>query len=60
MPALQTPASLSSARRHPLRVLLSLVSEERGRVMRAVASSVINKIFDVMPEILIGIALDVV
>jgi ATP-binding cassette subfamily B protein len=45
---------------HPLRMLLSLVRHERGRVVRAVASSVINKIFDVMPEILIGIALDVV
>ena len=53
-------APLSSGRRHPLRVLLSLVSEEKGRVARAVAASVINKIFDVMPEILIGIALDVV
>lgn len=56
----ETAAPLSAARRHPLRVLLSLVSEEKGRVMRAVASSVINKVFDVMPEILIGIALDVV
>jgi ATP-binding cassette subfamily B protein len=54
------PAPLSSGQRHPLRVLLSLVSEEKGRVARAVASSIINKIFDVMPEILIGIALDVV
>jgi ATP-binding cassette subfamily B protein len=53
-------APFSSGRRHPLRVLLSLVSEEKGRVVRAVAASVINKIFDVMPEILIGIALDVV
>lgn len=53
-------APFSSGRRHPLRVLLSLVSEEKGRVTRAVAASVINKIFDVMPEILIGIALDVV
>ncbi|MHA5308900.1 ABC transporter ATP-binding protein [Pseudomonas aeruginosa] len=53
-------APFSSGRRHPLRVLLSLVSEEKGRVIRAVAASVINKIFDVMPEILIGIALDVV
>ncbi|MCJ8149216.1 ABC transporter ATP-binding protein [Shinella sedimenti] len=53
-------APFSSGKRHPLRVLLSLVSEEKGRVVRAVAASVINKIFDVMPEILIGIALDVV
>lgn len=60
MPAPATSAPLSSGNRHPLRVLLSLVSDEKGRVVRAVASSVINKIFDVMPEILIGIALDVV
>ncbi|MCF3642666.1 ABC transporter ATP-binding protein/permease [Rhizobium sp. TRM95111] len=45
---------------HPLLVLFSLVSDERGRVVRAIASSIINKIFDVMPEILIGIALDIV
>lgn len=60
MTASETAAPLSTAKRHPLRVLLSLVSEEKGRVLRAVASSVINKVFDVMPEILIGIALDVV
>ena len=60
MTASERSASLSTRTRHPLRVLLSLVSHERGRVARAIASSVINKIFDVMPEILIGIALDVV
>ncbi|MFC3075726.1 ABC transporter ATP-binding protein [Shinella pollutisoli] len=49
-----------TASRHPLRVLFSLVRDERGRVIRATASSVVNKLFDVMPEILIGIALDVV
>ncbi|WP_337183463.1 hypothetical protein [Shinella sp.] len=48
MPASTTSAPLASGGRHPL------------RVVRAVASSVINKVFDVMPEILIGIALDVV
>jgi ATP-binding cassette subfamily B protein len=41
-------------------VLLSLVSDEKGRVLRAAGASIVNKIFDVMPEILIGIALDVV
>ena len=55
------PSAASAARpRHPLRVLFSLIRDERGRVIKAVASSVINKFFDVMPEILIGIALDVV
>jgi ATP-binding cassette subfamily B protein len=55
------PSAAPAARpRHPLRVLFSLIRDERGRVIKAVASSVINKFFDVMPEILIGIALDVV
>ena len=42
MPAPATSAPLSSGNRHPLRVLLSLVSDEKGRVVRAVASAVIN------------------
>jgi ATP-binding cassette, subfamily B, bacterial len=45
---------------HPLVVLYRMVRDERRRVIAAVTSSVINKLFDVMPEILIGIALDVV
>ncbi|QRM53740.1 ABC transporter ATP-binding protein [Sinorhizobium sp. BG8] len=57
----RTPsASGSIERRHPLLVLFSLVREERGRVVRATLCSITNKIFDVMPEILIGTALDVV
>lgn len=47
-------------RGHPLVVLFRLIRDERRRVVMATASSIINKIFDVMPEILIGIALDVV
>jgi ATP-binding cassette subfamily B protein len=45
---------------HPLIALFRLVADQRPRMWRATAYSIINKIFDVMPEILIGIALDVV
>ena len=47
-------------RGHPLVILFRLIRSERMRVVWATAASIINKIFDVMPEILIGIALDVV
>ena len=40
--------------------LLRYASGHRTRILLAVCCSVINKIFDVMPEILIGIAIDVV
>jgi ATP-binding cassette subfamily B protein len=45
---------------HPLVVLFRMIRDERARVVWATVCSVVNKIFDVMPEILIGIALDVV
>jgi ABC-type multidrug transport system fused ATPase/permease subunit len=45
---------------HPLVVLFRMIRDERMRVVWATVCSVVNKIFDVMPEILIGIALDVV
>jgi ATP-binding cassette subfamily B protein len=45
---------------HPLRALLRLVGDQRPRALLAALCSVINKIFDVMPEILIGVAIDVV
>jgi ATP-binding cassette subfamily B protein len=45
---------------HPLIALARLVADQRLRIRLAAACSVINKAFDVMPEILIGIALDVV
>ena len=47
-------------RGHPLVVLFRMIRDERRRVVMATGASVVNKIFDVMPEILIGIALDVV
>ena len=46
-----------------LAALLKLLRYARGyrrRIILAVSCSIINKVFDVMPEILIGIAIDVV
>ena len=40
--------------------LLRYATGYRTRIVKAVCCSIINKVFDVMPEILIGIALDVV
>ena len=40
--------------------LLRYATGHRKRILLAICCSVVNKIFDVMPEILIGIAIDVV
>jgi ATP-binding cassette subfamily B protein len=45
---------------HPLRRLWRRVPRHRSRVRRATALSIVNQIFDVAPEILIGMAIDVV
>lgn len=45
---------------HPLRALWSRQRRYRGRFRAAVLASTINKIADVAPEILIGVAIDVV
>ncbi|MCB1609397.1 MAG: hypothetical protein KDI71_20730, partial [Xanthomonadales bacterium] len=44
----------------PLRRLLRYARGYRPRIWAASACSVINKLFDIAPEILIGIAIDVV
>lgn len=52
-----------SAKQSSFQSLLSLVRYARGyrrRIIAATACSVINKLFDIAPEILIGIAIDVV
>jgi ATP-binding cassette subfamily B protein len=68
-PDTTTPPSSDSAQsdtgapEHSLRALLSLLryaKKHRPRILLAALCSVINKVFDVMPEILIGIAIDVV
>jgi len=45
---------------HPLRRLFQHARAYRGSVVWASAFSVLNKLFDVLPEVLIGVAVDVV
>ena len=45
---------------HPLKRLWRRVPRYRGRIVRGTALSVANVIFDVAPELLIGVAIDVV
>jgi len=45
---------------HPLRRLFNYAQQYRSQVAIASLYSVLNKIFDVLPEILIGVAVDVV
>ena len=45
---------------HPLQRLLAYGQQYRGRTWQAAISSVFNKLCDVAPEILIGVAVDVV
>ncbi|MGM0558675.1 MAG: ABC transporter ATP-binding protein [Myxococcota bacterium] len=47
-------------RRHPLARLLSYADSHRSRVWMATAFSVLNKLFDLAPPALIGVAVDVV
>jgi ATP-binding cassette, subfamily B, bacterial len=45
---------------HPLKRLLSYAQNYRSRVLTAILVSVLNKLFDIMPPMLIGAAVDVV
>jgi len=45
---------------HPLRRLFASARQYRSKVALATLYSVLNKLFDVLPEILIGVAVDVV
>jgi ATP-binding cassette, subfamily B, bacterial len=45
---------------HPLKRLFSYTRQYRSDVIIATVYSVLNKIFDILPEILIGVAVDVV
>ncbi len=45
---------------HPLRRLAAYAEPFRARAWRASVYSVLNKLFDVLPELLIGVAVDVV
>lgn len=45
---------------HPLRRLLVFARPYRGDALLATLYSILNKFFDVLPELLIGVAVDVV
>ena len=45
---------------HPLRRLIGYASVHRGQMLLASACSVLNKIFDLGPPVLIGAAVDVI
>jgi len=45
---------------HPLRRLFQHAEQYRRQVLLASLFSVLNKLFDVLPEVLIGVAVDVV
>jgi ATP-binding cassette subfamily B protein len=45
---------------HPLQRLFSYTRQYRSNVVIATIYSILNKIFDILPEILIGVAVDVV
>ena len=45
---------------HPLRKLLTYAAAYRGDFQKATLYSVLNKFFDILPEVLIGAAVDVV
>ena len=47
-------------RAHPLRRLLGFARPYRRDAAFGVLFSVLNKVFDVLPELLIGVAVDVV
>jgi ATP-binding cassette subfamily B protein len=49
-----------SQARHPLARLISELSDHRGTIVLAAVCSVLNKIWDLAPPILIGMAIDVV
>jgi len=54
------PTRRAKPAKHPLRRLLRYAGDLKGRVWLASIYSVLNKLFDIMPEILIGMAIDVV
>ncbi|MEN0013559.1 MAG: ABC transporter ATP-binding protein [Solirubrobacteraceae bacterium] len=45
---------------HPLKRLWRRMPQFRGRIVRGTALTVANKLFDIAPELLIGVAIDVV
>lgn len=54
------PSRIAPADRGPLRKLFTFARPYRGDAILATIYSVLNKVFDVLPELLIGVAVDVV
>ncbi|MTD45227.1 ATP-binding cassette domain-containing protein [Conexibacter sp. W3-3-2] len=54
------PAPTAAADASPLRRLWHYASPHRRAIRRATTFSVLNKVFDIAPELLIGVAVDVV
>jgi ATP-binding cassette subfamily B protein len=50
----------SGTSRHPLARLWRRAPAYRGRILRGVLLSTLNKLFDIAPELLIGVAIDIV
>jgi ATP-binding cassette subfamily B protein len=50
----------SESKRHPLKRLISHLSEHRGTIILASICSILNKFWDLAPPVLIGMAVDVV
>ena len=55
-----TNSTLQAAPAHPLKRLFGYARSYRADFVLASCYSVLNKFFDVLPEILIGVAVDVV
>lgn len=53
-------ATITGPRGHPLRRLWRRMPQYRGRIVAGTTLSILKKIFDVGPELLIGVAIDVV
>jgi ATP-binding cassette subfamily B protein len=59
-PAMTPSATTPAAAVHPLRRLFQYARQYRRDVRWATVYSILNKFFDILPEVLIGIAVDVV
>ena len=44
----------------PINLLMAYLKRWKGKVIKASAYSILNKFFDVAPEVLIGVAVDLV
>ncbi len=58
--AVAEKSDTADAALHPLTRLWRRVPKYRGRIVRATSLTIANQIFDIMPELLIGVAIDVV